>query len=188
MVFARSGLLLAFILVVPGATTGPVVPPSGVAAVPVAPSLEPVPDACRPGGPLQVALTGTPVAGGMLALDYVLTPVLDAAWIAVEIELGPGARVLSHQEPAPGPLARGAARNGRALVELPDAVRSGRQVAEVRVYAFQGLAQPDGSVERVGSEAVLRVGEGELPIDARPVASGGLTTWDVPARHEGGAR
>jgi hypothetical protein len=137
----------------------------------------------EPMAPVQITLTTAPGPNGLIDLDYAVSPRLDAAWVTAEVELSHGGRLIEQQAPQLGATARGATAGGRATIELPEAVRAGRQSAELRVVAHVGLAQPDGTIETLGAEAVAVVGEGPLPVDARLVSGGGLLTRDVSARH-----
>lgn len=174
MVVARLGVLLALLSLLPA--------DSGLAPSPVELASR------KPTAPVVLELLATPVGATSVELAYTLRPLVDAAWVTVVAELPHGGRLLAHTSAETSALRAGESRSGRALVELPEAVRAGLHAAELRLEASVGLRQIDGSVERVTTVARTRVGSGELPIDARAVRSGSLQTWDVSARHEAGAR
>ncbi|MCB9897677.1 MAG: hypothetical protein H6825_06720 [Planctomycetes bacterium] len=174
MTSARTSLLLALLALVPAS------PRRAHGSV--------APRGCEPSGPVSIALSGHDTPDGQFALDYTLTPRLDGSWLGLELELPHGGRIRVHEPPAASPWVRGESRSGHALVELPDDARRGEHAAELHVVAYLGLPQPDGAVERIGSEAATLLGSGRLPVTGREVRAGALATLDVAARHEGGAR
>lgn len=182
MMSVRTTLLLALLAAIPGSIDGATDSATHATRVTVATT------GCEPAGPLAITLTGRENIDGLVELDYTLTPRFDGSWMGLAIELPHGGRVRVHDAPASVAWLRGEARVGHALIELPDSARRGEHAAEVRVVAHLGLAQPDGSVDRIGSDATIVLGSGPLPVAGRLVTSGALTTWDVASRHTGGAR